>query len=342
MSKITPKKVKKYLRRENFKLVDYASIYTFTIMFILMAFYSIALSLVSSVMSITIPSLTAKITLSALQIDEIMSYFVWISITVLIIMFVSLFFSKYFNERVWQYGKTDRNTGLFAVKFLVETSSKLQSIGSSIFVIFSLSLLFLFPTFANNFPHAYLAIIVYLVAAVSLLAACFIASWSILSLTKSHTDVTIRLLQWLKTFETNAKNSMGYLLLPKVIDYSEKEVIGECGCEQLDLHESFELLYFAKLWGNDKENQSVTDTIDKLISSLKQNNGRQFIEDLQKLKESNSELQRLNELKSSTNMSFLKQRKPVSLSFIFNLVCLVVGTIATIITALVSLGIRPF
>lgn len=222
VTKITPKKIKQSLQENNLRLSDFGALYGFVIMFAVTALYIIAGFLANAAVNTDI-SVTTKISFVELPWTEIISYGVLISTTGLIIIFVALFFNKYFNEKVWQLGEKDRNIGLFSVQYLVETSSKLQSIGSFLFFMSTLVILFV-PIVTGKLPQTYWANSIYLVGAIFLLSACFTVSWSILSLTKPHTEVTIRLLQWLKTFENSAKNSMDYLLLPKIIHFCEEEV----------------------------------------------------------------------------------------------------------------------
>lgn len=339
VTKITPKKIKQSLQENNLRLSDFGALYGFVIMFAVTALYIIAGFLANAAVNTDI-SVTTKISFVELPWTEIISYGVLISTTGLIIIFVALFFNKYFNEKVWQLGEKDRNIGLFSVQYLVETSSKLQSIGSFLFFMSTLVILFV-PIVTGKLPQTYWANSIYLVGAIFLLSACFTVSWSILSLTKPHTEVTIRLLQWLKTFENSAKNSMDYLLLPKIIHFCEEEVSEKSGCVKLDLKEYFELLYLARIWGDDSEKQNVSDTIDKLTSSLKENKDRRFVEELCKTKEELSGLLVLNRLKCSTKMLFTKPKRLLSLSSKINIFCVVSALIVAIITLLLPiLGIQ--
>lgn len=327
--KLVPQRVQRYL--ENLILKDYASVYGFTVSFVVLTII-IAWSAVVNVV----------LGYQTLSPEEAKRYAVLISSVAVAIVYVGLFFNQYSNEMVWRQSKRDRNLGLFAVQFLVETGLRLGRIGISLCTFSSYPLILLAVGARVALPQVLNTFLIYTMSLVLSVGICCIAIGGMLELDKSNTEVTIRLLEWFRDFKPDQNRMNDSVLLPRVIDYSRQEMKEDLGFEDLDLKKPFELLCLTRKCGDDSERHEVSDTIANLIKALKAKESRRFIEILHNTKE-NHALSTLNDMMNSTKMSFFRRkRRPQKLATIAAVVLFVFDVIQTIIIVLSYLGVHLF
>ena len=256
-------------------------------------------------------------------------------------VYVGLFFNLYFNEKVWRQSKRDRNLGLIAVQYLVETGLRLVNIGIPLFALSSYSLILLAFNTKIALPQVLNTFLIYTMSLVLCLSICCFVIGGMLKLDKSNKDVTIQLLEWFKDFEPDKKKMNDSVFLPRVIDYSKQELAEDLRFVDLDLKKPFELLYLARICGNDSEKQEVSDTIANLIKALRTKESRRFIEILHDTKEDHT-LSNLNDIIYSTEMSFVRSKRPLKLATAATAVLFIFDVIETIIIVMSFLGVHLF
>jgi hypothetical protein len=328
--RLAPQRVQRYLEKPELWTKDYGAVYGFAVLFVVL-FIVISFEAVVNVV----------LGYETLSPEDALLF----SSVAIAIAYIGLFFTRYFNEKVWRQSKRDTNLGLFAVQILVETGAGLVGIGLPLYAFSSYSLI-LFVGGASNTSFALLQVfrtfLIYIMGSVLCLGTCCLTIGGILKLNKSNTEVTIQLLQWFKDYEPAKDKIKDTLFLPRVIDYSKKEMAENLGCKDLDLKKPFELLYLTRACGNTSEKEEVANTIDELIKASKAKKSWRFIEILRNAKEKPN-LSHLSDILDSTNISFVrKKRRPRKLATIASVVLFIFVLIQTIIMVLGYLGIHGF
>jgi hypothetical protein len=332
--RLTPQRVQRYLKNPELDIRDYGFIYMFGVLF---AGFFIVISF-GEVMNVVL----GNETLSPEDVKRLTVLFLGFAI---IIAYVGLFFTKYFNEKVWRQSKRDSKLGLDAVLYFIETGRRLVGIGLPLFAFSYLFLVVGFSPFSSTksvLPQVLNTFLIYIAGSVLCLSTCCLTIGRMLKLDKSNVEITTQLLEWFKDYEPAKDKMKDSLFLPRVIDYSKKEMAEKLGCEDLNLKKPFELLYLTRVCGNASEKEEVSNTIDELIKASKAKESWRFIEILRNAKE-NPKLSYLRDILDSSSISFVREkRNPQKFLTAVTVMGFILALISTIITVLGYLGIHVF
>jgi len=311
-NKLTPEKVKVFLRKiEQYLLENYAKVYGFAALaifvyiFIGVYFYaSLGFGLINE-FSISIQNL--------------------LFIPVMPLVYVLFFLKDRFNKKIWQLSKVNHDLLPFAINWFVVRRYRIARIG--FFLTLPLNILlfpFVFLLVAPLFEIApYPTIIILCIMA--FLGICCVAVGFMLILKVSNTEVIIQILEYLKSLQRDKKKTkVHHSILSRAVDYCQQIVADDLYLTKgVDVDKYFEILYLARIWGDDSEKQVASAKIDNLISALENGSHRKFFEIFSSL-DKDSKLNKLQKLRTSIGItSFLRKKKPrMTLGYFYKVIAI--------------------